>query len=370
MRILTDLRFSGILSLKLILNQNERTDKTLKKYIIHILLALTLLFLLCSCDADSFIDIFTGESGENYENSNVADDEKHTNEQYDAAALLESVTSEYVVDFFAADYDLDQVQEVYALTSKNAFGEGEVHMDGISLWFIKNDKVIKLLDSGDYSLSPELWRFSDKILFCIDEYVDDVPYSKVFFVSGSGAYSYGDFGAKLVRAGDDSNDFYAWVDAQDSVYRIASSEFSESALKPYYLYFDGNFFCEYAGLIIREEELRAVDGADEILTAISGGGYTIGDIYYRDNGIININISKENGGIIMRENVTLMLSGEGVHLVPRGESFSVLTNAENAELSQKITDGSFEDLQAFSYGGHYSAAVLVELATYPLEFER
>ncbi len=349
----------------------ERIDKDLKRYIVFFSLIIASLFLLCSCN---LLEAFKGETEEGVGNQQQTGDETAQEEVPDEAAFAEilgNTTQSYVVGIFPDDYNLDGIYEAYALTSENELQQEDVHSSGISLWFIGSGKATLLLESGDYSATPALWKFSDKTLFSIDEYTEGVPNSKVFFVSGSGAYSYGDFGAKLVRAGDDSCDFYAWVSAQDSVYKAADSDFPEGNEKPYYLYFDGNFFCEYGGILVREDQLRAVEGADRILTAISGGGYTIGDIYYRENGIININLSKTlDNKSVSGESVTLTLSGEGVYLIPRGESFSVLGNTENTELSHMITEGTFEDLQAFSYAGHYGAAVLPELATFPLEFKQ
>ncbi len=65
--------------------------------------------------------------------------------------------------------------------------------------------------------------------------------------------------------------------------------------KPYYFYYDeaSEEFKEYVGQEITESELAEICGFD-LAKEIRDSGYTVDAIYKRDNGIINVNYSKED----------------------------------------------------------------------------
>lgn len=326
--------------------------KNLKKYKALFLSLLACILFLTSCV--QMRDIFSPDDGVP---PGVRPEKPTQAEKYNTAyisALVEAQTSKSVLGLFADDFDFDGVYEAYVLTSTRLVPEGAYHSGGISLWFVKNDKLTELIPESDLAITPEIWNLGDKKLFSIDVYSGNAASTAVFFVSGNSAYSYGDFGAKLSRASADSRNFYLFENTDRGRGKI------------YYLYFDGNFFCEYGGLGIRADQLRALSGADEILSAVSDGGYIIGDIFYRDNGIININLSKDMAGQgTAYENVTLMLSDKAVRLVPLGTSDNPLGNLENTDAAKHIIDGNFADAKAFSYGGTYKASILEGIAVYP-----
>lgn len=328
--------------------------KNLKK---HKALFLFLACILCLTSCAQIRDMFSPDGAMP---QGVRPEKPEQPEKYNAAyisAVVEAQTSNTVLGLFADDFDFDGVYEAYVLTSTGLVPEGVYHSDGMSLWFVKNDKLTELIPQSDLSLTPEIWNFGDKKLFSIDVHSGSAVSTSVFFVSGNSAYSYGDFGAKLSRASADSRDFYLFDNTDREEEKI------------YYLYFDGNFFFEYGGLNVRADQLRATAGADEILSAISDGGYIIGDIFYRNNGIININLSKDTAGMgTTHENVTLLLSDNAVHLVPRGTSDNPLGNLENTDAAKHIIDGDFANTEAFSYGGTYKASILGSIAVYPEKF--
>ena len=59
----------------------------------------------------------------------------------------------------------------------------------------------------------------------------------------------------------------------------------------YYYFFDGERFREYGVKSLTEQQFRDTYGGADILRQIRNKGLTIDDIYYRANGIININCS-------------------------------------------------------------------------------
>lgn len=320
----------------------------MKKNTVVIVALLVCTLFMCSCA--QLAEIFS--PGDKIPPDGTRPENSLQTEKYNPAyisALVQTKTANPVIGLFADDFDLDGKYEAYVLTCSELIPEGTLHSGGMSLWFVKNDKVTELIPESNLTITPEIWKFSDKKLFSIDAYVGTNVSTSVFFVSGNSAYSYGDFEGKLIRASADSNDFYL-----------------TGRGRPYYLYFDGNFFCEYAGVELRVDQLRALSGADEILSAISDGGYIIDDILFRNNGIININISSNKAGeALYRENVTLLYSDDTVHLVPRGEDNNPFINLENKEAAKQIINDDFANAEAFSYGGSYSAASLEHIAVYP-----
>lgn len=344
----------------------------MKKNLILLIISVLLIFSLCSCEKGFLYDIFGNENVQDTENPNTDNGSTDKGDKYDEeyfTTALSSVTSDTAIGVYADDYDFDGIYEAYVLTCSEVISEDEAHSEGISLWFVKQDTVKLLCENGDFYLTPQMWEFSDKILFCIDRYVDGTDFSNVFFVSGNGAYSYGEFSARLERTGE-SDEFVAFVSASDTVYKVASHSYQGKNSKPYYLYFDGNFFCEYAGLLISAADLKAYSGAEEILNSIYSGGYTMGDIFYRSNGIININISKDGtAGTVLLENVTLKVSGDNVQLLTKDAEQSAVTVSYDAQAAASVIENKFSETERFSYGGLYAEVAFPGIAVYPESFK-
>ena len=106
--------------------------------------------------------------------------------------------------------------------------------------------------------------------------------------------------------------------------------------KDYWFYWDGESFREYGGVKITEKQLRNCEGAAAILDAIKAEGESINDIFYRGNGIININHSYTvEPGNVYYYHTTLQL--------------------EDAKAMKVETDET---------GGIYRAALIPDIATY------
>jgi hypothetical protein len=107
--------------------------------------------------------------------------------------------------------------------------------------------------------------------------------------------------------------------------------------KRYYLYWTENGFKEYGGIAVSENKLSEYTGAREVLASIRQNGGRITGIYYRANGVININY-RYNEAFYSYDcaNVTLKVSGNSVSPV------------ENIDC-----------------GGAFKAAFFPSIATYP-----
>lgn len=137
---------------------------------------------------------------------------------------------------------------------------------------------------------------------------------------------------------EDGLDFRFTFDAYD-----AFGDGSGHTRKTYYMYWNGDGFTEYGGMRISEEQLRAVEGASPWLDAALAAGGELGEIYYRENGIVNVNYTLPDG-------------------------------RENKNLTLRITDGvarldywQEETLEDSDQGGVYLASVL-DKASFPSSF--
>lgn len=128
--------------------------------------------------------------------------------------------------------------------------------------------------------------------------------------------------------------------------------------KRYYLYWTNDGLKEYDGLRITKQQLLKVKGAQAIIDTISKAGYTVDEIYYRANNIININYhsgDKQNGNF---DNVTLLYKNNSV--IPK--------LAYMPSNSSKTESFNKRNLSDFSYGGIYHAAFFPQIAIYPEKF--
>lgn len=116
--------------------------------------------------------------------------------------------------------------------------------------------------------------------------------------------------------------------------------------KPYYFYLasDGDFR-EYGGIEITLQDVYKIEGAAELLDDLLTEEYEVTTVYYRGNGIININ---RLAGIY-DENSSMFYGGEN--------SYITLRITENGIVVEEVASGV------------YSAALIPEIADYPKKNE-
>lgn len=235
--------------------------------------------------------------------------------------------------FYCADYDGDGSLEAFALA-----GESD-DFGGYSgrLWFVSELGATPLGDETSY-LHLQIEGDAEFKLFSAEEwhggsgswshnwYVRDAEPRELDVDSISG-FTY-----------DGGNQFSNYPDAFDMY-----SDGTGHTWKRYYYYFDpeSEGIREYGGLQITEEQLAEWSGAEEILEAARSRGWAIGEIYYRANSVINVNLYQDSGARL-RENDNLTLRVEGERVVDTGESYS--------------------------YGGSYAPANDPDIAAFPERF--
>lgn len=250
------------------------------------------------------------------------------------AALPENST----IDSWHLDcFSKDNKQELFAVV--NIGKEGETDIRSCQIWYADEEKT-KMLSEGSFYLDTvNTWDVGSRKLFYLEEgYGGSGSVSHVWSVKDGIPYELGHAGEMLQYAGN--LQFYTYPGAFDLL-----SDGTGHTWKRYYLYFDETtgMLKEYGGISISKNDLLKLKGTSQILDEINNKGYKITDIFYRKNGIININYADGEYNL----NITL-------------------TIADGAVISR---DPASIDFQNYDTGGIYKSAAFKEIAAYPEKFE-
>ncbi|MDR1159494.1 MAG: hypothetical protein LBK69_02605 [Syntrophomonadaceae bacterium] len=200
------------------------------------------------------------------------------------------------------DFDGDGQNEAFALLSFNVQPDGFIRQDNFN-----EDCIYLFLHSGGYTILGKslLASFSRYVLdgadlFCFAEYSDTLNLgTHVYTVTGSRAVQIAITGTELTRIGDTDQFYFSSGKNYDTASAPDGSGPGGFTYKLYWLYWDGERLVEYGGLRISEEQLGRFAYGKTVLDAIKNEGNTIDEIYYRGNGVININYGhmyKETSG--------------------------------------------------------------------------
>ena len=217
-------------------------------------------------------------------------------------------TKDTIKSVFYTDYDNDGSKEAFIVTQKME--------DQQTLWFVSDQQTIKLKTAmlSSYKSNGICKINSKQKLFVIEG-----------SAGGSGSWSYCYYvkngkACQVKRAGEglshiSGRDFVIYPSAFDSNFD-SNGNWTGHTWKAYYVYWNGTGFKQYAGKAITEKKVRSYKNGEKYLNQIKKTGYKIGQIYYRKNGIININVYKKNKkwGDTDYNNVTLRVKGNKVAL--------------------------------------------------------
>ena len=233
-------------------------------------------------------------------------------EEDNLLAAISGLSGETIQKYWAEDFDGDGNKEVFA-----AVGEDEM---GISLWFSSSVEVKKLpvfgsVYSSDYNYPEGICYInSDQKLFVIESGAfGSGSTSNCFYVEDGYVKTVENAGEGL-RQGKGTQ-FYIHPGAFDAVGFNGDDFTSGHTYKRYYLEWTGSGFREYTGSEISQTELQSYAGASDILSTAQSEGYSIGRIFKRDNGIINVNLLMETDSKTEYENLTMEIDGNTVNLV-------------------------------------------------------
>jgi hypothetical protein len=238
---------------------------------------------------------------------------------------------------YSDDYDKDSKLELFALVNMEQESSIEGSFAG-QVWYADEFGARKLFDGNIYSDTAAIWDVGKQKLFYAEEgYGGSGSLSHVWSVREGTPYELGHAGEGLEYAGD--LQFYTYPGAFDLL-----PDGTGHTWKRYYLHFDEEtgMFKEYGGIPISEANLLKLKGASGILKEITDHGYKITDIFYRANGIININYQTKEYNL----NITLTV-----------RDGAVATEGTNS-IEKPDLDG----------GGSYKAAIFEDIAAYPDSF--
>jgi Antirepressor regulating drug resistance, predicted signal transduction N-terminal membrane component len=279
---------------------------------------------------------FTGAS-----NFMKSEAETVTSKRTSKEILLQKLKSELpegsvIAASYIDDFNKDNKLEMFGLVNT-----GKETADGIfddQVWYIDESGTKKMFQGSMYPDTATIWDVGKQKLFYLEEASGGSgSLSHVWSVKKGRPYELEHAGQMLEYAGN--LQFYTYPSAFD-----LKPDGTGHTWKRYYLYFDETTgtFKEYGGISISKADLLKRKGASEILDDIRNKGYKITDIFYRENGIININYNDGTYNL----NITLTIKNKSVSL---DEQSSI----ENPNYDQ---------------GGIYKNAIFKDIATYPKNF--
>ena len=251
------------------------------------------------------------------------------------------LTSSTIEDVYYADYDGNGTKEAFVITS----GSGDAN----ELYFTCDDYAMEI-EAEDIGLPSDemcLYKFEGaKHVIC------DIGNKKKMFVIEAG---YGGAGRSICLLVEDNKVYNVEIPCF-GLQHISGKKFSihprsydntvdvqgkesmcGATFKAYYVRWTGTKFVEYKGKAISKADFKKFKLGKKYLGKIKKMGYKVGKIYYRTNGIVNVNVSKTKSGWVTYDNVTFKVKGKKLKLV--------IHNKNGKNIVEKST-----------YGGIYAAS--------------
>ena len=228
-------------------------------------------------------------------------------------ALLEKEIEKQILDFKYGDYDSNGTYEAFAFVGEAQDPEEDEGYTG-EIWFVSATGA-RMLEEGGYFGLIEVVTFGGSSFAVMDQYATTGGFVSVWGVRGGKprreSISNAGGGMKQI----DGKDFTLWHSTYDAMFDTELGFGLGHTWKNYWFYWDGESFHEYGGVKITEAQLRKCEGAAAVLDGIKKDGETIGEIFYRGNGIINVNHAAENGQDRRNSFTLLQLDGTKVTVV-------------------------------------------------------
>ena len=240
------------------------------------------------------------------------------------------------------DFDKDGTEEAFFLSG--AFRTPDENVVYSELWY-EDASGARQIDSATAYFEPDASVFDvgDRKLFIIDDYTDGSV-----GVMGAKVWTVKDGEPATLSISSNSKDICFIRQEQGLEFSFSHSSYDTGhTFKRYYMYWNGNGFTEYGGLRISEAQLRAVEGASRWLDEIIASGGVIGDIFYRENGIVNINYAASGGWIddmADANNATLRIVDGVAGLVYSEEETLYGSNYRGVYEASVLDDASFPEI--------------------------
>ena len=194
------------------------------------------------------------------------------------------IKDEEILSIDCADFDGDSTKEAYAFVGR--FNQTDGYYNG-ELWFVTKENATKFVDKAKYSKINQVISFGKKSCVVLESYSEsDDSVSYVYGAEGGSASELRISGKGKNIHVDENGTLLIYHTAYDS-----SVNDSGKTVKPYYYFYSGDNFCEFGGMELTVPQLKEINGGLNIIQNISIERKRITGIYYRDNGIININVT-------------------------------------------------------------------------------
>ena len=226
----------------------------------------------------------------------------------DLVQKVQRLTKNPIKKVFYADYDSDG--------SKEAFIVAKQAEDQQTLWFASTKQTKKLETALLFSSKANgICKVTNKQkLFVIEGSAGGSgSWSYCYYVKNGKVYMVKRAGEQLTHIS--GRNFAIYPSEFDSNYD-SEGNWTGHTWKAYYVYWTGTLFKQYTGKEISKSKVNSYKNGKKYFNQIKKTGYKIGKIYYRKNGIININLYKKDKkmGFINYNNVTLYVKGNKVVL--------------------------------------------------------
>lgn len=278
------------------------------------------------------------------------DVEKITMSEINYAEHLKSIVGDNILFFDYNDYDGDGNCEAFALVKEDSYEITDYNdlLRG-KIWFVNQNGAIEV-ESYEllYSASPYFFSAGDKAFIAFNTYYglngrktyiwgvnNQIPYQPNISGKGNGFHI------------NKYNEIELCHSTLDLVWDKASDECTGRTDKDYYFYFDGITFKEYGGIEIEVKDIQRLPNGNDIINWIYEHSLIIDSIYYRENGIININIHEEfYEDSVRRFHIDMRCDEGNIYLL-------------NDEINLGLSELNL---------GLYLKALRPEIATYPEKF--
>ena len=276
----------------------------------------------------------------------------------------------YIVAEYYNDYNDDEDCEMFAfVTTQEEYTHAECYYSSESnirfypygiigeIWFVNQDGARKVGQEMNYrSVSDPFQVSSRKFLQC-EEYFTTDSLTHLWGVNEAGEPYQPNISGKGNGLSINNYEIELTCSSYDGAYSANMSFLTGHTWKPYYFYWGGTNFKEYGGKLISIDQVHSISGAKELLEQAyselqnSYNDVQVKEVYYRENGIININYQcRENGSDSDYHNYTVTLRyTDGVLKIIPWEEFNQLCREglyESAFIPSIATppESSFESL--------------------------
>ena len=258
-------------------------------------------------------------------------------------AALSAQAKAPVEQFVCDDFDGDGQYEAFALAGGVASGAQAEDSYAGELWYVSAAGAKQLNESAWYIHAPKVFSFGKQKLVVFEESFATGTLDHVWGVQdGKSAEQF------ISRRGQDisvmGNEVTLYQNVIDS--GTVDSAPAGRTVKPYWFYWDASTHCirEYGGIRVTEAQARKIQDIAYVLNDAAMAKYEIMKIWYRANGILNVDFATPENTF---QYATFRISGDSATLVDMSQNGVALD-----------TFAAFGD-------GIYAAALVPAAATYP-----